>query len=513
MTKATRFPPGPTPRPDSSSARGKQANHRQGALQPKAVAPLQKRPPPVAPPIYRPQPTPKVLQRRVAAEQPRLTSQSNHRPVAPPVYRPQPTPLVLQRKGALVGQPPAAAAKLPPPAPPVYRPQPVPKVLQTKKGLAASSHRLPANGRAPALPKPVSAPPAPKQQGTGVRPAAMIQRTTRPGLLRTANRPQAYTLRGDGVMQAILKYGPSTIVEINQLNGPMKDREHLFFNMSDIAWKKKGFPKSKVNERIAYMRKSYQGLLDLIADPDHEATANTPEQLKTCVYEYMNYKDTQRAMLQSASSSQSSILEETLEGYAGGLAEKLLASKRAFPNDAILSLAHKASTQIGFKYELELAVSALEQMQDAYIQVGTLSIAAINQYLPKGIAKYTVTKNRLVGGDITVWIPTEEGFGADFVQAKAIKFTSVNTEVDAARNQLEGMNASGKGSIASASEATMLGKNHLGTIFVKIVDTVTDINVLEKAAKKALQSAYVTWVIFEEAISGFMWQYGKASFS
>src|SRR6185295_11404449 len=50
---------------------------------------------PVAPAPYRPQPVPKVLQRKVAVQP---ASKPMSVPVAPPVYRPQPAPLVLQRK-------------------------------------------------------------------------------------------------------------------------------------------------------------------------------------------------------------------------------------------------------------------------------------------------------------------------------------------------------------------------------------------------------------------------------
>ncbi len=57
--------------------------------------------PPAAPPVYRPQPTPKVLQTKAAGTK------------APPVYRPQPTPRVLQRKTANAPQP-TVQAKLKP---------------------------------------------------------------------------------------------------------------------------------------------------------------------------------------------------------------------------------------------------------------------------------------------------------------------------------------------------------------------------------------------------------------
>ena len=56
-------------------------------------------------------------------------------PVAPPVYRPQPVPKVLQTKKAHTAQSGAVQKRVTPAAPPAYRPQPVPKVLQQKKRL------------------------------------------------------------------------------------------------------------------------------------------------------------------------------------------------------------------------------------------------------------------------------------------------------------------------------------------------------------------------------------------
>lgn len=53
---------------------------------------------PVAPPVYRPQPTPKVLQKKTVENHRFENTQTRPRPVAPPVYSPQPTPKVLQTK-------------------------------------------------------------------------------------------------------------------------------------------------------------------------------------------------------------------------------------------------------------------------------------------------------------------------------------------------------------------------------------------------------------------------------
>lgn len=75
---------------------------------------------PAAPPVYRPQPTPRVLQTKRSPGQllqsgqitgaPSKTHLAVVRPAAPPVYRPQPVPMVLQRKVAL--KPAGAASTL-----------------------------------------------------------------------------------------------------------------------------------------------------------------------------------------------------------------------------------------------------------------------------------------------------------------------------------------------------------------------------------------------------------------
>lgn len=109
-------------------------SHKQNLLQPKAAAP--QRLTPTAPPVYRPQPVPKVLQRKAATVRQPPPGATKSTPTAPPVYRPQPMPRVLQPKATAPVQP-APQAKRPPTAPPVYNPQPVPRVLQAKKATAA----------------------------------------------------------------------------------------------------------------------------------------------------------------------------------------------------------------------------------------------------------------------------------------------------------------------------------------------------------------------------------------
>jgi hypothetical protein len=60
---------------------------------------------------------------------------------APPVYRPQPTPKVLQKKSLAIPPKPNAGTIAAPNAPPVYRPQPVPTVLQRKQ-IASNQSRV-----------------------------------------------------------------------------------------------------------------------------------------------------------------------------------------------------------------------------------------------------------------------------------------------------------------------------------------------------------------------------------
>jgi len=84
---------------------------------------------PIAPPAYRPQAVPKVLQTKRSSI-PTARAQPRRPPVAPPVYR----PTTLRPAGL-------AQMKTQPVAPPVYRPQPAPKVLQTKSSVPGTIQR------------------------------------------------------------------------------------------------------------------------------------------------------------------------------------------------------------------------------------------------------------------------------------------------------------------------------------------------------------------------------------
>jgi hypothetical protein len=94
----------------------------------------QVKPTPAAPPVYRPQPTPKVLQTKMASNQPPQSIQPPRAPVAPPVYRPEPKKIVQPKMA------PEAKAFTPPNAPPVYRPESK-KLVQPKMAAAQSSNQ------------------------------------------------------------------------------------------------------------------------------------------------------------------------------------------------------------------------------------------------------------------------------------------------------------------------------------------------------------------------------------
>jgi hypothetical protein len=86
----------------------------------------------------------------------------------------------------------------------------------------------------------------------------------------------------------------------------------------------------------------------------------------------------------------------------------------------------------------------------------------------------------------------------DFVQTKAIKFSSVENEVTKAKNQLEGRNAHpGRSQRVGDREVSLKGSEHVGSIFIEIYDEVNDIGRLRKVANNALTSKYVKWVVFD----------------
>lgn len=113
----------------------------------------------------RQQPRPVVVQPKSAPALPtaRQPAPNAGWPAAPSVYRPQPTPKVLQRKVAGATLPPTDRHKGPNP-PPTQRPGPK-KIVQPEMAAAAQTPR--AQGQQTARPRPAALPTPQRQQATG----------------------------------------------------------------------------------------------------------------------------------------------------------------------------------------------------------------------------------------------------------------------------------------------------------------------------------------------------------
>ena len=105
-------------------------------LRPHAATSRMAQPGPGAPPVYRPQ-------LKTAAVQPKVPS-NIQRPTAPPVYRPEPKKFIQPRMAVTTRTPPLKA-------PLVYRPQPAPKVLQAKVAIKQPAPFAQAKQHMPAL--------------------------------------------------------------------------------------------------------------------------------------------------------------------------------------------------------------------------------------------------------------------------------------------------------------------------------------------------------------------------
>lgn len=113
--------------PQGAQKAGRPSGHlpKSWVLQAKTDAAPRSRQLPAPPPVYRPQPVPRILQTKMAAS-PQPVHQTTRAPAAPTAYRPQPVPRVLQLKKAGGLQPHTGKPSVRPVAPPVFRPQPKP---------------------------------------------------------------------------------------------------------------------------------------------------------------------------------------------------------------------------------------------------------------------------------------------------------------------------------------------------------------------------------------------------
>ncbi|HYJ84963.1 MAG TPA: hypothetical protein VEW46_02755 [Pyrinomonadaceae bacterium] len=158
---------------------------------------------------HRPQTPPNALQRKsVSGHAPHMTKapRKMQPPAAPPVYRPQPTPLVLQRntdahRSALQSTEAAVSAR---------RLMLIPKVLQTK-AVGKQSRTTPAVGRADA--PPVYRPEPRPTQRAQVAPV-QLKETRRPSIRRRTVESPARMNRG----QAVVEHRTKTVQLMEQHN-------------------------------------------------------------------------------------------------------------------------------------------------------------------------------------------------------------------------------------------------------------------------------------------------------
>ena len=145
--------------------------------------------PPVAPPVYRPQPLPRVLQTKKSLGNPSPVVLQTKRssPVAPPIFRPQQKPKVLQGKPKINQTTFVAQRKQAPVAPSVYRPGPIPRVLQTKRAEAAKATSLPASARRT----------VPSRKQVIMAQKSTVQRAAKPNSVARPKPPGQGVIQGD----------------------------------------------------------------------------------------------------------------------------------------------------------------------------------------------------------------------------------------------------------------------------------------------------------------------------
>ena len=209
MNRRMTFPP-QVQAQQASFSQPKSNVRQQGLLQPKMQGVPQQPPAnrqgprPVAPPVYRPQPTPRVLQTKSATSQPPHKAQTINKPVAPPAYRPNPVPHVLQRKAAT----PVGGTPRQPVAPPVYRPEQK-RIVQPK--MAAPARQTP---KPPPVYRPGPKPLQPKlarqgQAALQMKPKA-LPRAAQPGRPSAVGHPR-------GVIQGVLTLADRSWDEVERL--------------------------------------------------------------------------------------------------------------------------------------------------------------------------------------------------------------------------------------------------------------------------------------------------------
>jgi hypothetical protein len=203
-----------------------------GTAQLQAVNVVSQRETPLAPPVYRPEPLPRVLQTKIPLAQRSSGGQVPRLPVAPPVYRPE------QRK---VAQPKMASApaRQPPQAPSVYRPSSAPvnartsHLAQMKSKAAPQSQSLPQSG-----PRRMESPITPHAQHPG---RGRPQVGSGVVVMKTRGIFPVQKLAGRGVIQRqVADMDDKTIKALSNFHALGKDKEIDKLTTDEIQQMKNG---------------------------------------------------------------------------------------------------------------------------------------------------------------------------------------------------------------------------------------------------------------------------------
>jgi len=276
-----------------------------------------------------------------------------------------------------------------------------------------------------------------------------------------------------------------------------------------------GTPRPSADKLLAYQQEMWGHLTEML-ESDETFRATGKDELKAAVAKYRSDK-------QKAATRPDGVGERVAPGEMSqkvqALHDDLIASGRAFPLSEITKLANKADEPgSGFYYELNLGKEALDNDPHCKVQFGSMTRDHIPTFLGGKLSDHVQeTRRGPTGADVVVWTPKKsEGaiavpieYAADFIQAKSTTFDNIHDNIKAARNQLEGNNASGHGENADQREITLRGPGYSGTICLDISGGVSDFGKLKREAEGALTSKFVDRVLAWDAVGGHMHEFRK----
>jgi hypothetical protein len=311
--------------------------------------------------------------------------------------------------------------------------------------------------------------------------------------------PQAAKLSGQQVLQGYFIYGPNKIDSASKAIAKF-DRSQL------------GNSKVRGHEKERLLSERWQALQDMADSPDCEGKANSYQTLKELIASFSHARKllaSGMSELGSGSSAKVSVSGmlasnsiESLPESLQSVVAPLLYSGRVFPRENILKTAKSATGHMGFGFvnELNLALSLMNGMPDAMIQIGVVHPLDLPRYLGFTPTPSQIKTNGFVGGDIAVWQrpePERDAPKSNFIQAKTATNKTLRENVIAASNQLASLTASGDPVSKSAErEYTYTGDSYEGAIYVEMVDDI-DMRALVKIATEGINHnrAYVSKVV------------------